>query len=151
MGCALEIGWVNKERGAVSFTWLSLLTVLFALSQSLLSSFFISIVPPSPPQHYSPVSFALSSTLLALSAPSSAPLPLFLAAFVSSVPTIFRDCSRTVVGRSVHLLLTEGLFFTVFWALYEFMPSCGISRWIFLLVCVIAPSMIWNGALIALL
>lgn len=94
MGCALEIGRVNKERGIVSFTWLIPLTSLFALSHSLshapcLILYFshATYTSPSPPVPHA--SFALSSTLLALSAPSSAPLPLFLAALLSHLCPLF--------------------------------------------------------------
>lgn len=152
MGCALEIGWVNKERGVVSFTWLILVTILFALFQSLshapfpfLISYFshahpTSLHPPTPP-----LSFALSSTLLAPSTPSSATFPLQIR--LICVPTIFRGCSRTAVARSVCLLEPQVLspWHSAFSTPpshppFVLTPSCGISRWISLLVRIIASA-----------
>lgn len=118
MGCALEIGWVNKERGIVSFTWLTPLTSPFALACSLshnpptsplLPSFFISLMPPTPSSPFPPASFALSSTLPALSGPSPAPFasPLPLHSCLACVPLFpLKDRSRTVVVRSVCLMQT---------------------------------------------
>lgn len=113
MGCALEIGWVNKERGIVSFTWLILLTSLFApsvtLSRPFAHSLFLSCHLPTL---FSP---RLICTLFRF-APSLhlPPLPLFLCpARVSSVPFFemffffHKDLSRTAVVKSVHLLQSE--------------------------------------------
>lgn len=101
--------------------------------------------PTHPHPSSSLASFALSSTLLALSCPSTAlcfssPLHSCLIYALYFFPT---TAILTVVVRSVHLLQAQVLLF--FLALcshttYELKPSCVISRWISLLVALIASA-----------
>lgn len=118
MGSALEIGWVNKERVAVSRLDWFLLTVLFALSLSLLLFPLPHPWHPHDPQpRFPPVSFAPPSPLLtAFSTPPSAP----------ACP-LFSDCCTVLIFSPFPQLCLC------------ICQNCGISRWISLLICVITP------------
>lgn len=136
MGCDLEIGRVNKEWGVVSFTWLILLTIQLALSHAPFLILYFSHATYTTP--LSPVSFPLSSILLVFSAPSSA----FL-----SQPS-HHICAHGFQRLQLHSGCQKcpspadwrALSHSVFSVLLVLIPSRGISRWIFLLVCIIAQA-----------
>lgn len=139
MGCALEIGWVNKERGAVSFTWLILLTILFALSESLSHAPFLIL-------YFSHATYTSPPAPILLSHLHSLPL------YLLSLCPLF--CPFASLSRRIHLICGHyfqsqkcpsaaywrALSHSVFSALSVLIPSCGISRFIFLLVRIIAPA-----------
>lgn len=96
MGCALEIGWVNKERGAVSFTWLILLTILFALSQSLSHApFLILYFYRATPPNITPLSHLHSLPLYLLSLPPLLPLCLSFLPHLSHLCQLFSETAVT--------------------------------------------------------
>lgn len=153
MGCALEIGRVNKERGIVSFTWLIPLTSPFALSHSLshapcLILYFshATYTSPSPPFL---LALLHSLPLYLLS------LPLFCSfaslsrhTLVSSVPFIpqrlqplsgCHNCPSPADWR--------GFFYTVL-SPPVLVASCGTSSQ-FSYLFVNCLSMTWNTALFA--
>lgn len=146
MGCALEIGWVNKERRIVSFTWLILLTSLFVLSlshaPSLILYFSHAKLHPSTPITPHRVLHLQSLPLYLLSLPPL--LPLSRHTIVSSVPPhtssfFFREttAAQHFLEVSVSCRLKSPVYAHVFFVL---VPNCGMSRWIFLLVHIIAPA-----------
>lgn len=163
LGCALEIGWVNKEPGIVSFTWLILQTSLFALSQSLshaptLILYFSHATYTTPLPPFAPcLNCALSYFTCSL-CPLSCPFQSLSrrCTLISSAPPFFfflsRDHSRTAIVRSVCLLQTEGLFPLSVFSQPPSVLFCRAAvraREFFALVRVIAPSVMWNPALIA--